>query len=172
MAESPEHAARWGAPLSSDDAGENTSAGMERSKKPHPVPRGSYYLPGDLEAQINAFVAYYNHRRYRRASTRSYPGRRLLRTQVGEPSCWKRERMETRSRQKPSVNSQQASRMTSIQDAPELSLNRAAFCTTKSLTTDRSSIKSRSELQKPPSRLERALPATMSAMYSPRARWA
>src|SRR5271155_3991916 len=24
----------------------------------------NYYLPGDLEAQINAFVAYYNHRRY------------------------------------------------------------------------------------------------------------
>ena len=28
----------------------------------------NYYLPGDLEAQINAFVAYYNHRRYTRAS--------------------------------------------------------------------------------------------------------
>ena len=24
----------------------------------------NYYLPGDLEAQINGFVAYYNHRRY------------------------------------------------------------------------------------------------------------
>jgi len=24
----------------------------------------NYYLPGDLEAQINAFVAYYNYRRY------------------------------------------------------------------------------------------------------------
>ena len=24
----------------------------------------NYYLPGDLEAQINAFVADYNHRRY------------------------------------------------------------------------------------------------------------
>jgi transposase InsO family protein len=24
----------------------------------------NYYLPGDLEAQIDAFVAYYNHRRY------------------------------------------------------------------------------------------------------------
>ena len=24
----------------------------------------NYYLPGDLEAQINAFVAYYNHLRY------------------------------------------------------------------------------------------------------------
>ena len=26
----------------------------------------NYYLPGDLEAQIEAFVADYNHRRYRR----------------------------------------------------------------------------------------------------------
>ena len=24
----------------------------------------NYYLPGDLEAQVDAFVAYYNHRRY------------------------------------------------------------------------------------------------------------
>jgi hypothetical protein len=24
----------------------------------------NYYLPGDLEAKIEAFVAYYNHRRY------------------------------------------------------------------------------------------------------------
>jgi hypothetical protein len=24
----------------------------------------NYYLPGDLEARIDAFVAYYNHRRY------------------------------------------------------------------------------------------------------------
>ena len=28
----------------------------------------NYYLPGDLEAQIEAFVADYNHRRYHRAS--------------------------------------------------------------------------------------------------------
>ena len=27
----------------------------------------NYYLPGDLEAQINAFVDHYNHRRYHEA---------------------------------------------------------------------------------------------------------
>ena len=32
----------------------------------------NYYLPGDLEAQIDAFVAYYNHRRYHESIDRNF----------------------------------------------------------------------------------------------------
>jgi putative transposase len=41
----------------------------------------NYFLPGDLEAQIAAFVGDYNHRRYHESidNRQSYPGRRLLR---------------------------------------------------------------------------------------------
>ena len=61
MAQSPEHAAHSGCALSSDDAGE-----IERWHQTlkNRILLENYYLPGDLEAQINAFVAYYNHRRY------------------------------------------------------------------------------------------------------------
>ena len=33
----------------------------------------NYYLPGDLEAQINAFVADYNHRRYHESINKLTP---------------------------------------------------------------------------------------------------
>jgi putative transposase len=36
----------------------------ERSKLKNRILLENYYLPGDLEAEIDAFVAYYNHRRY------------------------------------------------------------------------------------------------------------
>ena len=47
--------------LSSDDAGK-----IERWHQTlkNRILLENYYLPGDLEAQIDAFVAYYNHRRY------------------------------------------------------------------------------------------------------------
>ena len=38
----------------------------------------NYYLPGDLEANIEKFVDHYNHRRYHESSQQSNPGRRLL----------------------------------------------------------------------------------------------
>ena len=44
----------------------------------------NYFLPGDLEAQIAAFVEHYNHRAITRASTIS-PRRRLLRTRPNHP---------------------------------------------------------------------------------------
>jgi putative transposase len=44
----------------------------------------NYFLPGDLEAQIAAFVSDYNHRRYHE-HRQSHPGRRLLRTPVNHP---------------------------------------------------------------------------------------
>ena len=34
----------------------------------------NYYLPGDLEAQIEAFVAHYNHRRYHESLNNLTPG--------------------------------------------------------------------------------------------------
>ena len=37
-----------------------------------------YYLPGDLERQVAAFVVHYNHARYHEPR-QSYPSRRLLR---------------------------------------------------------------------------------------------
>ena len=33
-----------------------------------------YYLPGDLERQVAAFVAHYNHARYHEEPRQSYPG--------------------------------------------------------------------------------------------------
>jgi transposase InsO family protein len=37
----------------------------------------NYYLPGDLEREIKAFTAYYNHRRYHERIANLTPGRRL-----------------------------------------------------------------------------------------------
>ncbi len=33
----------------------------------------NYYLPGDLEAQIEAFVEHYNHKRYRESANKVLP---------------------------------------------------------------------------------------------------
>ena len=78
----------------------------------------NYYLPGDLEAQINAFVAYYNHRRYHESSI-IYPADVYFGA-VKHPAGKRKD--QTQNHRKPSVDPQQASRITSIQDAPELSL--------------------------------------------------
>ena len=42
----------------------------------------NYFLPGDLESQIAAFVDDYNHCRYHESIDKPYPGRRLLRGAV------------------------------------------------------------------------------------------
>ena len=42
----------------------------------------NYYLPGDLERQIDAFVEHYNHVRYHESIDNLTPGRRLLRTEA------------------------------------------------------------------------------------------
>ena len=61
MARAAGHATYAWCALSSDDAGENRAL-ASNAQEPHPA--RELYLPGDLEAQIDAFVAYYNHRRY------------------------------------------------------------------------------------------------------------
>jgi transposase InsO family protein len=56
MARWPEHGARPWRTLSSDDPRKDTLKNR--------ILLENYYLPGDLEAQIEAFVADYNHLRY------------------------------------------------------------------------------------------------------------
>ena len=46
----------------------------------------NYFLPGDLEAQIEAFVEHYNHVRYHESLDNLTPGRRLLRTRPDHPA--------------------------------------------------------------------------------------
>ena len=46
----------------------------------------NYYLPGDLEAQIDAFVDHYNHRALSREPRQSDTGRRLLRARPDHPA--------------------------------------------------------------------------------------
>jgi hypothetical protein len=52
----------------------------------------NYYVPGDLEAQIDAFVADYNHRRY---------GRRLLWTRKDNPVATRRDQTPDYERHQP-----------------------------------------------------------------------
>jgi transposase InsO family protein len=61
MARRPEHGACPRRALSSDDPRQDRALASD-AQEPHPAEH--YYLPGDLEAQIEAFVADYNHRRY------------------------------------------------------------------------------------------------------------
>ena len=79
----------------------------------------NYYLPGDLEAQIDVFVAYYNHRAVTRASTIS--PRPTSTSGAVKPSCWK----EKGSNARPSktVGCFTTNKPRNINhDAPELSL--------------------------------------------------
>jgi putative transposase len=46
----------------------------------------NYYLPGELEARIEAFVAHYNHLRYHESIDNLTPGRRLRRTRSNHPA--------------------------------------------------------------------------------------
>ena len=92
----------------------------------------NYYLPGDLEAQIDVFVAYYNHP-LSREHRQSHPGRRLLRAQSNHPAGKRKD--QTQDHPKPSVASPQTSRVTSTMMRQTLSWFRPPPVS-KSLTTD------------------------------------
>src|SRR4030081_1135252 len=61
MARCPQHQARSRCVLSSDDAGQVRALAQTLKNR---ILLENYYLPGELEAQIAAFVAHYNHLRY------------------------------------------------------------------------------------------------------------
>ena len=87
----------------------------------------NYYLPGDLEAQMDAFVAQYNHRRYHESIDNLTPADVYFGR--GQTILLERERIKRKTiKEKPSVASPQTSRVTSNQDAPDHLLNQVAPC--------------------------------------------
>ena len=86
-----------------------------------------YYLPGDLERQVAAFVAHYNHARLiTRASTilprlDVYFGR-------AEAVLLERERIKLPDNRKPSLAASTACRIISITDDPEPPFRKPAIC--------------------------------------------
>src|SRR5271154_1029086 len=123
MAQSAGYAAHSGCALSSDDAGENRAL-ASNAQKPHPArellsarrPRS----PDQCVCRVLQPPA------LSREHRQSYPGRRLLRTRSDHPAGKRKD--QTKNHQKSSVASQQASRITSIQDAPDSLLDQAASC--------------------------------------------
>ena len=71
----------------------------------------NYYLPGDLEAQIAAFVADYNHLPLPREHRQSHPGRRLLRTRPDHPHRTRKD--QTTDHRQPPLAASSAGRITS-----------------------------------------------------------
>ena len=63
----------------------------------------NYYLPGQLEARIEAFVAHYNHLRYHERST--ICRRPMSTSDAVKPSCWK-EKGSTQNHPTPTLASQ------------------------------------------------------------------
>ena len=84
----------------------------------------NYYLPGDLEAQIDAFVAYYNHRRYHESIDNLTPAD----VYFGRSQTILLERDQTQDHPKPSVASPQTSRVTSTMMRQNSLLVQAASC--------------------------------------------
>jgi putative transposase len=55
----------------------------------------NYYLPGELEARIEAFVAHHNHLRLPREHRQSDAGRRLLRARSNHPAGKRKDQRKT-----------------------------------------------------------------------------
>ncbi len=64
MAQGPWHQAHPGRSIPSPNSGQDRTLAPD-AEEPHPLE--NYYLPGDLEIQIDAFVDHYNHQRYHEA---------------------------------------------------------------------------------------------------------
>ena len=79
----------------------------------------NYYLPGDLEAQIDAFVAHYNHRRYHESIDNLTPADVYFGR--GQTILLERERIKRKTIQNSSLASPQTSRITSNQMRQSLS---------------------------------------------------
>ena len=103
--------------LSSDDPGQ------DRALAPDPQNRillENYYLPGDLEAQIKAFVADYNHCRYHGEHRQSHSRRRLLRTRADHPGRTRKD--QTTDHRQPPLAASAARRLISPKRCARASL--------------------------------------------------
>ena len=76
----------------------------------------NYYLPGDLEAQINAFVDHYNHQRYHEAIGNLTPADVYFGR--GNTILLERERIKRQTIQSQTLDARQTSRLTCSTDAP------------------------------------------------------
>jgi len=84
MARQTRHAAYPRRALSSDDTGKIERWHLTLKNR---ILLENYYLPGELEARIEAFVAHYNHLRYHESIDNLTPADVYFGR--GQPSCWK-----------------------------------------------------------------------------------
>ena len=77
----------------------------------------NYFLPGDLEAQIAAFVDHYNHRRYHESLDNLTPADVYFGR--GQTILLRTRKDQTKDHRKPTLAAPQTSRLTSNPDEPE-----------------------------------------------------
>ena len=85
-----------------------------------------YYLPGDLERQVAAFVAHYNHARYHESLDNLTPADVYFGR--AEAVLLERERIKRQTNRKPSLAAPPACRIISITDDPEPPFCKPAIC--------------------------------------------
>ena len=81
----------------------------------------NYFLPGDLERQIEAFVEHYNHRRHHESLGNVYAGRRLLRQSLSHHRTTRKD--QAKDNRIPTLAAPNARRLTSTQDRGRHSTN-------------------------------------------------